>query len=81
MIIPIRCVSCGKVLANKWLWYEQQVKEMEESGDKNSLNNISSDLPANFNKNLKGHILDKLYLDRLCCRTTLLTHKDVIDTI
>lgn len=29
MIIPIRCFTCGKVLANKYDYYLQQVQDME----------------------------------------------------
>lgn len=27
MIIPIRCISCGKVLADKWEKFQQEVKK------------------------------------------------------
>ena len=27
MIIPIRCFTCGKLIADKWLEYEEQLQE------------------------------------------------------
>ena len=31
MIIPIRCMNCGNPLADKWLFYQQKVKELRGS--------------------------------------------------
>lgn len=27
MIIPVRCFTCGKVMANKWVTYQQQIQQ------------------------------------------------------
>lgn len=27
MIIPVRCVTCGKVIGDKWRWFENKLKE------------------------------------------------------
>ena len=40
MIIPIRCFTCGKVLADKWNPFVQIVKEERGSGETNINNNI-----------------------------------------
>ena len=31
MIIPIKCFTCGEVLANKYRYYLEQVSEIENS--------------------------------------------------
>ena len=31
MIIPIRCMSCGKTLADKWRFYQDEVKKMKKN--------------------------------------------------
>ena len=31
MIIPIKCFTCGKVLADKYLYYTQRVNEIKTS--------------------------------------------------
>lgn len=33
MIIPIRCFTCGKVLADKWRAYQQKCQEYENPGE------------------------------------------------
>lgn len=33
MIIPVRCFSCGKVIAHKWEEFSQAVSELEEGED------------------------------------------------
>lgn len=33
MIIPIRCFTCGKVVANKWERYKLRIKAGEKEGD------------------------------------------------
>ena len=34
MIIPIKCFTCGKVLADKYLYYQQKVKSDKLKNDK-----------------------------------------------
>jgi len=34
MIIPIRCFTCGKVLANKWTAYTKMIEEKEKEKEK-----------------------------------------------
>ncbi|MHA1310904.1 MAG: DNA-directed RNA polymerase subunit N [Candidatus Helarchaeota archaeon] len=33
MIIPIRCFTCGKIIADKWEIYEERVKNGEHPKD------------------------------------------------
>ena len=56
---------CGKTICIK----DNAYKEKEK------------DLPKNFDGNVKGEILDKLGLDRICCRRHILAHIDLIDII
>lgn len=75
MLIPIKCFTCGKVIANKWLKYKEMVEELEKNTDENEPE------MKNFDKNMKGKILDKLDLKRICCRRHMLGHVDLIDSI
>ena len=78
MIIPIRCFTCGKVLANMWKFYEAEVKKLEEN------KKDDEEQPSQY-KNFEGiptkEILDKLGLNKICCRRHMLTHVDMIDYI
>ena len=29
MIIPVKCFTCGKVLADKWLYYQTKVRQIK----------------------------------------------------
>lgn len=73
MIIPVRCTNCGKLLADKWRFYERKVKELGET----KVYFEGSKLPETAEKK----ILDALGLKRQCCRTKFLTQVDLIDKI
>jgi len=83
MIIPIRCFTCGKPIADKWDMFMDIVRE-EKSKDSNINNNESNikyiDL-NNSSKSIEGNALDKLGLDRYCCRRMILTNTDLISII
>jgi len=78
MIIPIRCFTCGKVLANMWKFYEAEVKKIEDANDDEQ---SSEPKYKNFEGIPKKEILDKLGLKKICCRRHMLTHVDMIDYI
>jgi DNA-directed RNA polymerase subunit N (RpoN/RPB10) len=84
MIIPIRCFTCGKVLADKWQEYEKRVKEAgDAAGQKKSGVNAASPGgdPEIIVDSYRGKVLDDLGLKRICCRRHMLTHVDLIDII
>jgi len=33
MIIPVRCFTCGKVIGNKWLTYQREVRKQKEEAN------------------------------------------------
>ena len=79
MIIPVRCMTCGKVLADKWEFYVSECKKQEEKETKDDKTENEKD--KFFDKHHKGTILDKLGLDKMCCRRHMLGHFDLIETI
>ena len=72
MIIPVRCFTCSKVIANK---YEKYVKLVEE---KNKDNKYINNQDANIDND---DIFKKLKLKRYCCRRMVLTHVSLIHTL
>ena len=40
MIIPIKCFTCGKVIADKYRYYQCKVRQQKTGQDYNSENNI-----------------------------------------
>lgn len=87
MIIPVRCFTCGKVIADKWNYFVKKSKEIEASidVDKMTINDLeiskTNKLDAYFDNNRKGKLLDELGLRKLCCRRHMLGHVDLIDII
>ena len=85
MIIPIRCFTCHKVLADKWEFYDKKVKEYEQTKTKNKYDLddlvITKKNEVFFSDDFKGKILDELKIKKICCRRHMLGHVDLIDVI
>lgn len=75
MIIPIRCMTCGKVIGDLWTTYQEEIKKEKVEEDTININ------VKKIEKTHRGKVLDKLGLKRYCCRRHLLTHVDLIDII
>ena len=76
MIIPVKCFTCGKVLANKYMWYLRKVKYLKME-NKDNTNNILYLTKDNLEKTAESIVMDKLQLNRMCCRRHMLTHVSI----
>lgn len=77
MIIPIKCFSCGKVLADKYQYYLDNVsKTKTQAGTLNNIVYLSNNTNTN-KKTSAGQIMDKLGLTKMCCRRHILSHVDI----
>jgi DNA-directed RNA polymerase I, II, and III subunit RPABC5 len=79
MLIPVRCMSCGKLLADKWVWYQEQLRAAKPGSP-------HPDRPTVFDghalpKTPEAALLDKLGLTRYCCRRDMLTSATLIEKI
>jgi DNA-directed RNA polymerase subunit N (RpoN/RPB10) len=84
MIIVVRCFTCGKVLADKWEYYQEACKELDASSASSPERRSGGgddDQNPNPNQSSRGKILDRLQLDRICCRRHFLGHVDLMDVI
>ena len=79
MIIPIRCMNCGMVLADKWIYYKEEVKRLR-SADGKEVQSIYMD-GKTVPQTAELVVLERLGLFRYCCRKHMLTHVDLIDKI
>ena len=71
MIIPIRCFSCGKLLADKWTYYQKRLQE--EKGDAFGTRTYFDG--TTVPNTVEARILKKeLQLVRYCCVVRMLTH-------
>tara|TARA_Y100000589_G_C26592921_1_gene403145 strand:- start:163 stop:369 length:207 start_codon:yes stop_codon:yes gene_type:complete len=68
MIIPMRCFTCNKLIADKWIEYKKKVEQ-----NKNKDGTPKKDLQQ---------ILEKDFgLKRYCCKRMLTTHVELINDI
>ena len=76
MIIPIKCFTCGRVLADKYLYYERRVREIKLV-NKDDIKKVVYLTPENTKKTAEGQVLDELHLKNMCCRRHMLSHVDI----
>jgi DNA-directed RNA polymerase I, II, and III subunit RPABC5 len=69
-------MNCGNVLADKWLFYKEKVKELSKSNSE-PIYMDGKTVPDTVER----QVLDALGLKRYCCRKHMLTHVDLIDKI
>jgi len=76
MIIPIKCFTCGEVLADKYRYYLEQVKSIKmKRGIQNDT--VLYLTRENTSKTPEGEVLDTLGMNKMCCRRHMLTHVDI----
>jgi DNA-directed RNA polymerase subunit N (RpoN/RPB10) len=76
MIIPIKCVTCGTVLADKYRYYCQEVRRKKLAQNLH-IDKVIYLTPQFSTKTPEGEVLDDLMLAKMCCRRTMLTHVDI----
>ena len=76
MIIPVKCFTCGKVLADKYRYFQEEVRKIkqEKNIDDKKIEYLTSEVK---DKTPEAEILDKLELNKYCCRRHMLTHVDI----
>jgi len=79
MIIPVKCFTCGNVLADKYRYYLEEVRKKKlASQDKNVEIDKVKYLTKEFHeKTAEGVVMDELGLTKMCCRRHMLTHVDI----
>jgi len=82
MIIPIRCFTCNKVIANLWEEYLNKIQLASLNEDiANNPKKRFVDIDTLENKTVEGKILDTMGLNKYCCRRMLLAHVDLCEII
>ena len=76
MIIPIKCYTCGKLIADK---YKQYQDFLEEKNNDESLKTKTNQIDVKQQKSYEAEILNQLGLTKYCCRRMLLTCVDLAD--
>jgi DNA-directed RNA polymerase subunit N len=76
MSIPIKCFTCGTVLADKYRYYDTEVRKRKMTRDLH-VDKVIYLTSEHNEKTPEGEVLDELNLKKMCCRRHLLTHVDV----
>ncbi len=85
MLIPVRCYTCGEILADKWIPYITAVQN-DKSQMKDEINPESDNLELKYiditnptpEKSIEGKVLDELQLHKYCCRRMMLGNVHII---
>jgi DNA-directed RNA polymerase subunit N (RpoN/RPB10) len=76
MIIPVKCFTCGMVLADKYRYFQGEVRRIKISQGKNT-EKVVYLTKDTVDKTPEGKVLDDLGLTNVCCRRHMLTHVDI----
>jgi DNA-directed RNA polymerase subunit N (RpoN/RPB10) len=77
MIIPIRCFTCGKIMADKIDYYVAEVEKQKAA----KAGKEPDAQYKNFDEFHSKEILDGLGLTRYCCRRNLISNVDLMHII
>ena len=78
MLIPIRCFSCGKTIANHWTKYLEIIKNDLNKDDVVDFENLASD---SVKESSAAKAMKQLKITRMCCKRHFLCNVDLIDII
>ena len=76
MIIPVKCFTCGMVLADKYRFFQAEVRRIKMANGLN-VENVFYLTKDKIEKTPEGTVLDDLELNNVCCRRHMLTHVDI----
>jgi DNA-directed RNA polymerase subunit N (RpoN/RPB10) len=76
MIIPIKCFTCGNVLADKYRFFQEQSRKIKLSRGLD-VEKVVYLTKEKIEKTPEGTVLDELGLTNVCCRRHMLTHVDI----
>jgi len=81
MIIPVKCFTCGMVIANKYRYYQEQVRKKKFAKKENKefidIDKVLYLTKEFVDKTPEGEVLDELNMKKMCCRRHFLTHVDI----
>ncbi len=73
MLIPVRCWTCGKVIADLYEEYLRRVTKYKgKSSEEDTIINLKT-----VAKTPEGKAMDELGITDICCRRMVLSHKDI----
>ena len=77
MIIPIKCFTCGMVIADKYRYYCEEVRKRKIAKGMEYVEKVLYLTNEFKEKTAEGEVMDYLGLKKMCCRRHILTHVDI----
>jgi DNA-directed RNA polymerase subunit N (RpoN/RPB10) len=81
MIIPVKCFTCGAVLADKYRFYQAEVRKRKLAkkfgNNSDEIDKVLYLTKEFHEKTPEGEVLDDLNMKKMCCRRHFLTHVDI----
>ena len=81
MIIPVKCFTCGMVIADKYRYYQAEVRKRKLAkkvgSDTFNIDKVVYLTKEFHEKTEEGEVLDELGMRKMCCRRHFLTHVDI----
>ena len=76
MIIPVRCVTCGNILADKYEYFLKEVRRTKMARGI-AVEQVVYFTTQNSELTPEGEVLNTLGVRNVCCRRHMLTHVDI----
>jgi len=76
MLIPVKCFTCGNVIGDKYIYFQEKVIEIkiERKINPEMIQYLDE---TKIDKTVEGDVLDRLKITRICCRRHMLTHVNI----
>ena len=86
MLIPVRCFTCGKLLSDKYNYYNKELIRRKIANQTPDVSQPDDPLVIDIRakevkKTVVGEIMDELGLTRDCCRKNMMTNINIIEDI
>jgi DNA-directed RNA polymerase I, II, and III subunit RPABC5 len=76
MIIPVKCFTCGMVIADKYRYFQSEVRRIKISRGM-KVDKVIYLSKNKIEKTPEGEVLDNLGITNVCCRRHMLCHVDI----
>ena len=76
MIIPVKCFTCGTVLADKYRYFKEQVLKSKLSRSM-EIDKVIYLTEGHADKTPEAEVLETIGLHKMCCKRHMLTHVDI----
>ena len=78
MLIPVRCFTCGSMVASKYRHYQKRLRERRYETGQDSTIVLTKDNIDRVKSTPEKQVLDEMNVKRYCCRRHFIAHVDIV---